>query len=168
MENEEPGSFSPKGKIFPIRRDNLLLWSFTWFWRICILTISISLLCAIAQLCLTLRSMDCNPPGSSVHWIIPGLILECAGISSSRGSSQPRDQTHASCSSCIGRQVLYPWATLHYPIKGYAGSSSQTTGALNARFKISHSKHCFPHMAPWFWNKFTFLYFFICVLNHLT
>ena len=28
-------------------------------------------------------------------------------ISYSRGSSQPRDQTHISCVSCIGRQILY-------------------------------------------------------------
>ena len=29
----------------------------------------------------------------------------------SRGSSQPRDWTHVSCVSCIGRQILYHWAT---------------------------------------------------------
>ena len=34
-------------------------------------------------------------------------ILEWVAISSSGGSSQPRDGTHVSCVSCIGRQVLY-------------------------------------------------------------
>ena len=29
----------------------------------------------------------------------------------SRGSSPPRDQTQVSCVSCIGRQILYCWAT---------------------------------------------------------
>ena len=41
-------------------------------------------------------------------WDLPGKILEWVAIPSSRGSSQPRDQTHI---SCIGRQVLYHWAT---------------------------------------------------------
>ena len=46
------------------------------------------------QLCLTLcDSMDCSPPGSSVHGILQARILEWVAISSSRGSSQPRDQT---------------------------------------------------------------------------
>ena len=37
---------------------------------------------------------------------------ECIAISSSMGSSQPRDQTHISCIiSCIGRWILYHWAT---------------------------------------------------------
>ena len=37
--------------------------------------------------------MDCSPPGSSVHGIIQAKILEWVAISSSRGSSQPKDQT---------------------------------------------------------------------------
>ena len=37
--------------------------------------------------------MDCSPPGSSVHGIIQARILEWVAISSSRGSSQPKDQT---------------------------------------------------------------------------
>ena len=38
-----------------------------------------------------------SPPGSSVHGILQGGILEWVAIFSSRGSSQPRDQTHISC-----------------------------------------------------------------------
>ena len=41
--------------------------------------------------------LDYSLPGSSVHEIIPARILELAAISSSRGSSQPRDQTFTSC-----------------------------------------------------------------------
>ena len=52
--------------------------------------------------------MDCSPPGSSAHGILQARILEWVAISSSRGSSRPRDQT---CVSCIGRRVLYHWAT---------------------------------------------------------
>ena len=34
-------------------------------------------------------------------WDFSGRILEWVAISSSRGSSQPRDQTHISCISCV-------------------------------------------------------------------
>ena len=64
--------------------------------------------CSITQSCPTLFDpMDCSSPGSSVHGISQARILEGVAISSSRGSSQPRDQTCISCVSCIGRQVLY-------------------------------------------------------------
>ena len=43
---------------------------------------------------------DCSLPGSSVHGIFPARILEQVAISSCRGSSQPRDQTHISCTLC--------------------------------------------------------------------
>ena len=49
----------------------------------------------------------CSPPGSSVHGISQARMLEWVVISSSRGSSQPRDRTHVSSISCFGRQVLY-------------------------------------------------------------
>ena len=52
-------------------------------------------------------SMDCSPPGPSVHGIFHGRILEGVAISSSKGSSLPRNQIHVSSVSCIGRQVLY-------------------------------------------------------------
>ena len=38
-------------------------------------------------------------------------ILEWVVISSSRGSSWPKDWTHVSGSSCTGRQILYHWVT---------------------------------------------------------
>ena len=50
---------------------------------------------------------DYTPPGSSVHEILQARILEWVAMLSSRGSSQPRDQTHVSYVSCIGGQVLY-------------------------------------------------------------
>ena len=46
----------------------------------------------VTQSCLILcDSMDCSPPGSSVHGILQATILEWAVISFPRGSSQPRD-----------------------------------------------------------------------------
>ena len=55
--------------------------------------------------------MDCSLPVSSVYGILQARILEWVAISSSRGSSQPRDQTHIYCVFCIGRWVLYHWGT---------------------------------------------------------
>ena len=55
--------------------------------------------------------MDCGPPGSSVRGILQARILERVAVSSSRGSSQPRDRTCVSCISCTGRRILYPWIT---------------------------------------------------------
>ena len=51
--------------------------------------------------------MDCSLPGSSVHRILQARILELIAISYSRRSSRPRDGTHISYVSCIGRQILY-------------------------------------------------------------
>ena len=67
-------------------------------------------------ICLTLcNPMDCSPPGSSVHGILLARILEWVAMPSSRGSSQPRDQTHISYVSCIGRPVLYHQCHLGSP-----------------------------------------------------
>ena len=60
------------------------------------------------QSCLTLCDpMDCGPPGSSVHGILQARILEWVAMPSSKGSSQPRDQTCVSYFSSIRRQILY-------------------------------------------------------------
>ena len=64
--------------------------------------------CSVAQSCLTLcNPMDCDP---FVHGIFQARILEWVAISSSRGSSWPRDQT------CIGRWILYHCVTWEAPI----------------------------------------------------
>ena len=44
-------------------------------------------------------SMDCSPPGSSIHGIFQARVLEWAAISFSRGSSQTRDWAQASCTA---------------------------------------------------------------------
>ena len=61
--------------------------------------------------------MDCSPPGSSVRGILQA-ILEWVAISSSSGSSQPRDQIHFFYVSYIGRQVLYHQHHLGIPLEG--------------------------------------------------
>ena len=50
-------------------------------------------------------------PGSSVHGVFQARILEWVAISPSRGSSWPRDRTCVSICFCIGRWILYHWAT---------------------------------------------------------
>ena len=52
------------------------------------------------------NTMDYSPPGSSLHEILQVRILECVAVPSSRGSSQPKNQTQV---SCISRRILYCW-----------------------------------------------------------
>ena len=68
--------------------------------------------------------MNCSLPGSSVPGILQARILEWVAISSSRGSSRPRDQLCVSCVSYTGlgfliteppgmpRTLTYPWNLL--------------------------------------------------------
>ena len=48
---------------------------------------------------------------ASVHGIFQARILEWVAISSSNGSSPPRDQTYVSCFFCTCRQILYHCTT---------------------------------------------------------
>ena len=95
------------------------------FWTVRAWALPSSVLCSIvfvtlssvwrAQLCPALcNSMDCSPPGSYVHGIFQERILEWVAISYSKRSSWSRDQIHVSCISCIGRWILYHYATWHY------------------------------------------------------
>ena len=70
--------------------------------------------CSIIQLC---ASTDCSPQGSSVHGILQARILVWVAISSSRGSSQCRDQSWglSSWGSCNGRQYSLPLHHLGRP-----------------------------------------------------
>ena len=65
--------------------------------------------CLVAQSCPTLcDSMDCSPPGSSVHGILQARIPEWLAIPFSGGSSPPRERT---CVSCFTREFSIIWAT---------------------------------------------------------
>ena len=63
----------------------------------------------------SLQAVDCSPPGSSVCGILQARILEWVAISTFRGSSWPKDWTCISSISCIGRWILYHWATWEAP-----------------------------------------------------
>ena len=63
--------------------------------------------------------MDPSPPDFSVHGILQARMVEWVAITSARGSSWPREQTHISYVSWNDRQVLYtsaiwedPWVTM--------------------------------------------------------
>ena len=45
--------------------------------------------CSVTQACLTLRPVDCSPPGSSVHGISQARILEWVAISTAGDLTNP-------------------------------------------------------------------------------
>ena len=67
-------------------------------------------MCVLNHLsCPTLcNPMDCSLPSSSVYGFLQARILEWVTMPFSRVSSLPRDWTRV---SCVGRQLLYHWAT---------------------------------------------------------
>ena len=91
----------------------------------------------------TLRDpMDCNPPGTSVHGIFQARILGWVAISSSRGSSWPKDWT---CISCTGRQnnglKQHRFFNLSFSVSQESGcrllgSSAQSLTRLKSRCQL--------------------------------
>ena len=72
--------------------------------------------------------IDHSPQGSSVHAILQAGILKWVAISSSMGSSRHRDQTWASCSSCIAGEFFTaepPGKPFTLPTHIYFGIHSQ-------------------------------------------
>ena len=97
--------------------------------------------CSDAQSCPTLcNPMECRPPGSCVHGILQARTLEWVAISSSRGSFQPRDQTHVSCVSCtaspppVGR-----FSTTEPP----PGKPQMTQKPISICWKFEHILHMY-------------------------
>ena len=78
------------------------------------------------QSCWLCDAMDCSLPGSTVQEILQARILEWIAISFSRGSFQPRDGTHISCTT--GR--FFTTSAKNYP------------GCF--RSVVSINSHCIP------------------------
>ena len=100
----------PRGSCLPLAK--MPSWTSipSYFQVVCVSVCVCVCVCVCAQSCLILCDpMVWNLPGSSVHGISQARKLEWVAISYSRGASQPRDQTHISCLSCIGRWILYRW-----------------------------------------------------------
>ena len=88
----------------------------------------------VTQSCLTVCDpMDCSPPGSSDHGILPARILEWVAISFSRGSSQPRDRTQV---SRIEGRCFNLWTTREAPSYHPEASSKQLNRGLKFRGEI--------------------------------
>ena len=83
--------------------------------------------------------MHCSPPGSSVHGISQARILELIAISSSRGSSWPRDQTPISSVSYIGGWILYHWATWEVLTLYFLIFFFHSTSAISSHDHAVHS-----------------------------
>ena len=122
---------------------------------------NIYILCGglVIQLCPTLCDLiNYRIPASSVHGISQAKILECVAISSSRGSSWPRDRTHISL-HC--RQILYHWATRENHIYSYIhmykiaihGEHTSYESILDHFLGIRPQETCFSvlsvHLSPW-------------------
>ena len=83
---------------------------------------------SLVLLCLTPWNIALQAP-LFVHETSQARTLEWVSIFFSRGSSWPRDQTHV---SCIGRRMLYHWATKEAQNFGSCGiwtHTSRETGA---------------------------------------
>ena len=76
-------------------------------------------MCSVTKSCLTLCDpMDCSLLSSSFLRIFPAITPEWVAISFSKGSSQPRDQTHISCISYIAGRFFLLLRQQKSPIKG--------------------------------------------------
>ena len=74
--------------------------------------------------------MDCSLLGSIVCAVSQLRILEWVAISSSRGSASPRNRTWVSRVSCIGKWILYHWATWGAQNTAAAAKSLQSCPTL--------------------------------------
>ena len=84
------------------------------YWR----ELPFSIPCLCVHVCLVALSrlilcdpMDCSPPGSSICGIFHLRVLEWVAISSSRGSSQPKDRIRVSCVVFIAERFFICWVT---------------------------------------------------------
>ena len=99
-----------------------------------------------AQCCLAVcHPMVCSPLSFSVHGISQARILEWVAISSSRGSSLPKDRTRLSCVSCISGRILDHWQHLVSP-------TQSTCCAMQAVVGIK-SDNALRFGAGWHWSS---------------
>ena len=95
------------------------------------------------------KLMDCSLPGSYVHEILQATTLEWVAISFSRGSSRPRDGTHV---SCIGRWILYHWATREAPKAGQGSHKHGNKIVSDSDHLSSGEKGSFRHHLTFLWG----------------
>ena len=95
---------------------------------------------SVTQSCLTLGdSMDCSPPGSSVHEISQARILEWVALTVCRGSSRPRNLTFASCVYRTSQTRILEWAAI--PFSRIFLAQRLNTGLLHCTQILYHLSH---------------------------
>ena len=119
--------------LYPTTLPNSLIRSSNFL--VVFLRFSMYVVCLVAQLCPTIcDSMDCNPPGSSVLWILQARILEWVAMPSFRGIF-PTQGLNPGLPHC--RQILYHLR--------HQGSLFYATFSMNISVFVSmkHSMQCF-------------------------
>ena len=118
---------------------------------------------AVAQSCPTLCNlMDCSPPGFSVRGISQARVLEWVAIFSSREFLWPRDQTHISCISCIGRRILYHWATWEaIYIHMYIGTCIYLLFQILSLYRVLKILFSVLHSRP-YWLSILYIVVWLC------
>ena len=97
----------------------------------------------------------------SVHGILQARILEWVAIPFPSGSSRPRDWTHISWISCIGRRILYHCATWEAH-----SILSIVSIVYKCQFQSPNSSHHpLPPWCPYVWFLHLCLYF--CFANNI-
>ena len=77
-------------------------------------------------------------PRVSVHEILQARILECVAIPSSRGSSQPRNQTQVSCIAGGLYHLSYQGSPGNSRAQSYTKVSLSDAGNPDTRLRVSH------------------------------
>ena len=108
--------------------------------------------------------MDCSLPGSSIHGILQGRILEWVAISLFRGSSRPRNGTSLSCTAggiftnwAIREALLKPFSSLDHWLRLLL--------FLMQAFKIISTSR---HASHEFWHAVFFYYHSVKIFSNLS
>ena len=111
----------------------------------------ITYMCQCVLSCLTksysLWPYELSPPGSSVQGILRARTLGWVAMTSSRGSSQSRDQTQKSPAAPECRQILYRWAT-----REAQPNSLRSPGMESLTWWSTEVLHLEPHKSTQEWR----------------
>ena len=95
------------------------------------------------------ESMDCSPPGFSIHGILQASILEWVAIPFSRGSSQPRNQTRVSCFTGRFFTIWVTWEADTSTLQAYSHHTINILLAKASWIPVQHQefrKYILPSM----------------------
>ena len=96
-----------------------------------------------------------SPPGSSARGILQARIVKWIAIFFSKGSSRPKDRSHISYISCVGRKVLYHCRHLGSQWGGNTGQPN-LTDLLKCWLSWLGKWLSFPHSRIWVFSDTAF------------